>query len=261
LIGNRTLLSLAQYLDYQPREFLSVIYEKHGLKETWDEWRSYASTLSGLIEYLRTIDTERLMSVLQEIAATEPDFRTNVVNAYGDRADLYAVRWRDLLSCLALDGFAVSRGEVVTLGPNVAGTNHVEDALSAAISASDLSGADALVGLLEKSADAFRRVPPDYNACLANTRTALQALGTQIAVARRKSIPGSFQIDKWGQVLSYLRTSGLITTVDENLISSVYAFISPGAHEPVGLSQEEMVRLGRGMAVSVCYFLVKLHNG
>jgi hypothetical protein len=69
-----------------------------------------------------------------------------------------------------------------------------------------------------------------------------------------------FQADKWAQTLTYLRTSGLITPAEEGLIASVYTFTSPGAHQPVGLSQEQLVRLGRGMVVSVSYFLVKLHN-
>jgi len=108
---------------------------------------------------------------------------------------------------------------------------------------------------------AFRQVPPNYNACLSNVRAALQTLATEIALARQQTKGGSFQATKWGQVLDYLRTSALITQADEDLVGSVYTFISPGAHTPVGLSQEEMVRLGRGMAVSTCYFLAKLHNG
>ncbi len=32
---------------------------------------------------------------------------------------------------------------------------------------------------------------------------------------------------------------------------------SPGAHTLVGLSETEMVRLGRSLVVSMCYFLTK----
>jgi hypothetical protein len=136
----------------------------------------------------------------------------------------------------------------------------VEDALGAEIAKSGLPSAAGITSLLEQSANAFRQVPPDYNASLSNARAALQTLVKEIALARQQTKGGSFQADKWAQTLTYLRTSGLITPAEEGLIASVYTFTSPGAHQPVGLSQEQLVRLGRGMVVSVSYFLVKLHN-
>ena len=61
-------------------------------------------------------------------------------------------------------------------------------------------------------------------------------------------------------MLAYLRTSDLITEEEEKGIAGVYGFVSPGAHTPVGLSEQEMACLGRNLAVSMCYLLVKLHN-
>ena len=61
-------------------------------------------------------------------------------------------------------------------------------------------------------------------------------------------------------MLAYLRTSGFITGNEEQGIAGAYGFISPGAHTPVGMTEEEMVRLGRSLMASVSYFLIKRYN-
>jgi hypothetical protein len=53
---------------------------------------------------------------------------------------------------------------------------------------------------------------------------------------------------------------GFLSPKEETGIAGVYAFVSPGAHVPVGLSEEEVVRLGRTMIAAMCYFLVKRYN-
>ena len=116
-------------------------------------------------------------------------------------------------------------------------------------------------GRLESSADSFRRVPPNYNACLNDARVALETLARMIAKARLSKHPGGFDETKWGQVLAYLRASRLVTAAEEGGLAGVYGFISPGSHKLIGISEEEMVRLGRSLLVSMCYFLVKKHNG
>ncbi len=114
--------------------------------------------------------------------------------------------------------------------------------------------------MMENSATAFRRSPPDYNGCLSNARVALQTLATAIANVRTTTHPGSFDETKWGQILAYLRTSGLITKSEEEGLAGVFSFVSPGAHTPVGISEEEIARLGRSLVASMCYFLVKRYN-
>lgn len=262
MIGRRTRLSLAQFLALQNCPFLDLLFEKHGLTEAWGQWRDRASdSLQALAGLLRELPPDPLQALLAEIVATEPALHDQAVDQWGGGSGAHRARWRDLLQCLALDDYAVSEYKLVAVEPKLQGAAHVEDALTAEISRSGLPGAKGIVGLLEQSASAFRQVPPDYNACLTNARAALQTLATEIAQARQQKMGGSFQADKWGQVLTYLRTSDLITQAEENLVAAVYSFVSPGAHKPVGLSEEEMVRLGRGMAVSACYFLIELHNG
>ena len=70
-------------------------------------------------------------------------------------------------------------------------------------------------------------------------------------------IPGTYDESKWGQVLAYLRTSGLITAEEEKGLSGVFGFVSPGAHEPFGPDDIEMARLGRSLVIGMIYFLVK----
>jgi hypothetical protein len=41
----------------------------------------------------------------------------------------------------------------------------------------------------------------------------------------------------------------------------VFSFVSPGAHAILKLSETEMVRLGRSLVVTMCYFLTKRWNG
>lgn len=61
--------------------------------------------------------------------------------------------------------------------------------------------------LLENSADDVRKQPPDFNGSLTSARVALETVAKDIASERRKRYPGNFNPAKWGQVISYLRTS------------------------------------------------------
>lgn len=266
MISERSRLSLAQYLALQGQDFLDVLFRKHGLRSEWEhglrseweQWRDVEDSPSQrLVTLIPELPADRLLAVLAEIVSTEADLRDRASEQWG----AYRARWEDLKRCLALDDYEVAQGQLRAVEPELPGAASVEDALTAEVHRSGLPSADGVIGLLEQSANAFRQSPPNYNACLSNARAALQTLATEIAQARQKKAGGAFQADKWGQVLVYLRTSGLLTKTAEDLASNVYTFISPGAHQPIGLSEEELVRLGRGMAVSICYFLVKLHNG
>ena len=93
-----------------------------------------------------------------------------------------------------------------------------------------------------------------------NARVALQTLATSISQARLAGHPGNFEATKWGHVIAYLRASDFITQQQERGLASVFGFISPGSHTPIGFNEEEFGRLGRSLAVSICYFLVKRFN-
>ena len=110
---------------------------------------------------------------------------------------------------------------------------------------SDLPRATGIVGAIEQSARDFVQAPPDYNGCLTNARLALESLARDVATERRRKHPDSFDETKWGAVMSYLRRSDFVTEKEEQLACRVYDLLSEGAHGPVGLTDEEWVRLGR----------------
>ena len=244
-------MSLCQYLDLQDQAFLRVILEKYGI---WVGEVPYP-VLDTLRPVLQAASQEQLQGLLSEIARTRFDLRNRVAPRY--RHD---ERWDDLESCLLLDGYKVEGNRLISIEPTIDGAEPLEDNLSSEIRSSGLSEAEGILGILANSAEAFRRAPPDYNGCLSNARVALQTLATAIAKARQQTHPGTYDETKWGQILDYLRTTGFITEAEEKGLAGVYGFISPGAHTPIGLSEQEMARLGRSLAVTMCYFLVKKHN-
>ena len=260
-LSTRSIISLTQFLELQDQDFLSAFLEKHGLSGL-PRW-SNKTVFDSLRSILESATPDQLSALLEEISRTggkhqgdyESDLRARVTPKYR-----YDDRREDLVHCLELDGYRLSEQGLTPVDPTVEDAAPPEDDLSAEVRGSGLPQSDEILEKLSSSTDAFRRSEPDYNACLTNARVALETLAKSIAKARQTTHPSSFQEDKWGQVLAYLRTSGLITKQEEEGVSGVYTFISPGAHRPIGLTEQEMARLGRSLAVSVCYFLIKLYN-
>ena len=57
--------------------------------------------------------------------------------------------------------------------------------------------------------------------------------------------------------MAHLRKQDFFSVEEERGLVGVYAFLSPGAHRPIGLTEEEACRLGRSMALSMCWYLVR----
>ena len=60
--------------------------------------------------------------------------------------------------------------------------------------------------------------------------------------------------------MAHLRKQEFFSIEEERGLVGVYAFLSPGAHRPIGLTAEEACRLGRLMALSICCYLVKRYQ-
>lgn len=255
MLSHRTKLSLCQYLLLQEVEFLNILLQKHGLPTVEINYGRGGD--ERFRSDMRKVPEERLHGLLEEVARTQGDLRYRVQPRYR-----YDERWDDLTRCLALDGYRVdpSQRTLTPIDPTIEGTLPADDALSQELKQSTLPQTDDILALMERSAQAFRQSPPDHNAALANARVALETLARAIARARLPKRPASFDETKWGQVLAYLRTSAFITDKEEQGLAGVYSFVSPGAHTPIGFTDEEMVRLGRSLVASMCYFLAKLHN-
>lgn len=251
MLSWRTKISLGQFLQLQTIQALNTLLLKNG----------FAMPTSGLSAYevesvLLNATEEQLGSLLGEILRTQGTLRYEVSPRYR-----FDERFDDLQRCLLLDGMRIEDKELVSIEPTIDGAAPPEDDLARELKKSGLPDQEEMVRMLNNSAEAFRKTPPDYNGCLSNARVALQTLATNIAKHRQATRTGLFDESKWGQVLAYLRTSGLISEQEEQGLSGVFTFVSPGAHSPLGLDEGEMTRLGRSLVVSMCYFLVKRHNG
>jgi hypothetical protein len=126
---------------------------------------------------------------------------------------------------------------------------------------SNLEDASEVIELLNRSAEDFRKSPADLNGALSNARVALQTLATSISRTHAETRSDGFDESKWGQVIDHLKKTGVLAGEEEKGLTGVFTFASPGAHKHFSFSGVEMVRLGRSLVVSMCYFLIKTHNG
>lgn len=257
MLGSRTLISLSQFLALHQDDSISLLLQKCGLTTPWSGVRG----VSGVLNCLHASSAAQVHEVLDEICRSTRMLRNDVTPKY-----LYDERWTDLVRCLLLDGYRIngdysSGFTVVALDPTIEAVTSVDDDLSEELRRSNLSDRDEIVRLMKSSADDFLKQPQDFNGSLISARVSLETVAKNIAAIYQTSIPMPGDPTKFGAVVAYLRNqAGFLDMKEEAGIVGVYSFVSPGAHVPVGFTEEEMVRLGRSMIASICYFLVKKHN-
>ena len=255
MISRRTSLSLVQYLALQESISVGLLFEKHGMPYSDGVSRPGAHGLNFvavLCDSITEATQESVHAILEEVLRTKDDLRSRITPK--SRHDQ---RFDDLERCLFLDGFVVAGNKLVPQDPTIIEAPSAEDDLTQVLQRCDLQDADAVLRQFQKSTDAFRDTPPNFNACLNDARVALQTLATSIAVTRLAKYPSNFDKTKWGAVLGYLRTSGFITDGEEKGFAGVFGFVSPGSHVPLGLSEMEMARLGRNFVAGMCWFMIK----
>lgn len=255
-LSRRSKLSLCQFLDLFTKDGVSLLLEKHGLCDVDLEW----SKSDGIGEAIRRASGEEIRRILDEVLRTRQTLRSEVSPRYR-----FDERWKDLLLCLELDGYRRGLDEderetdsFVPNEPTIDGVQAVEDDLTLEIGRSGIPEADEIVQVIEKSADAFQR--EDFNACLSSSRVALESLARSIAQKMQGNQPREFDPRKWGAIVTYLRKSGFIACREEAALVGVYGFISRASHAPIGFSEKEFARLGRSLALGLCYFLIKQFN-
>ena len=249
MIGSRTRHSLAQFLELHETNFVVVLVSKHDIRISIEN----GSMLFDLNNCLRSASDEHLLSLLEEIARTRGDLRSRVNPKY--RHD---ERFSDLCRCLQLDGYLLEDKSLIQTDPSIGDAPALDDDLLHELEASGLLGIEEIAGKINASSEAFRSSPPNYNACLNDVRVALETLAR--AIATQQTDPSAYDKTKWGSVLGFLRTVGFITQEEEKGLAGVYGFVSLGSHRPVGISEEEMARLGRSLALGMCWFLVKTYR-
>lgn len=232
----------------------------------------YGENSFQMRDYQQAFDTASVAIVgemINEIAATHEALRSTFQpkdrydNSWEDLQHAFELRWQDLVRCAELDGYRIPVDEIGRIGktfvpiePEIEGQVSVEDDLTSNLRASGLPKSDEIVRLIGASGDHFRS--EEYNACLNAARVALQSLATAIAEVRREDHPGEFDEDRWGSIIGYFKTSGFITQRQERGLVGVFGFVSDGSHVPVGFTEEEYVRLGRHLFLSMAYFLVRI---
>lgn len=253
MIGSRTRYSFAQFLELQEPMVSLVLLGKYGAQHLS---LTQGQLLYGLLNTLRGLDDRTLMLTLSEVVATTGDLRARVNPKYR-----FDERMHDLAQCLLLDGYFIQDKKLVQTDPSIADAAPLEDDLITALKVSGAPRAEKIIAKINDSTAAFRATPPDYNASLVNARIALETLAGDIAadVSSRAQSPAAYNPSKWGEVLSFLRNNGAMTPEEEKGLAGVFGFLSPGAHRPVGIPEDQMTRLGRSFALNMCWFLLKNH--
>lgn len=261
-LSQRSKLSLCQFLTLFSRDDLVLLLGKYELARNQLEKLELLgdSLAAALKNTVLRASASQLEGLVQELARTCYSMRISV-----SPRRCFDDRWNDLRRCLALDGYTKERDEYdvgldrfVPIEPSIEGAGAVEDDLTRELRRSGLPDTEGIIQVLEGSASSFRS--GDFNGCLNNARVALETMAKSIAYQLPQNHPGSFDEARWGQVIAYLRTSGFITKQQEHGFTGVFGLISPGSHTPIGFNEEEFARLGRGLALSMSYFLVKQFN-
>lgn len=199
---------------------------------------------------------EGIMAMIDEIVRTWRSLRHDIEPDY-----VFDDRWDDLSRCLLLDGYMISEERrLIPIDASSQEQAIVEDELITVLRRTGLGSAEEIVRLLNNSTDDFRKNPPDYNGCMNNARVALQTIATAIAEIRMANTGSNLDLSKWGQIIAFLRASGFVSEKEEEGLTGVFSFVSPGSHIPVGLNEQEYARLGRALVLSMCYFLLKRFN-
>ncbi len=227
MISNRSIYSLAQFLEVQEIAVSAVLLGKYGVRASLHS----NQLLFSLLNELRGIDERTLMQILAEIVATKGDLRARINPKYR-----FDDRLEDLEKCLLLDGYMIEGKKLLQADPSIADAEPLEDDLIAALQDLGSPRSQDIIARINASTEAFRAPPPDYNASLVNARVALETLAGDVAeaVVARNRLLRSYNPAKWGEVISFLRTSGEITVEEEKGLAGVFGFLSPGAHRQLG---------------------------
>ena len=224
---------------------------KHGIPASLNA----RCVLPDIVSSLDTASAEAVLSLLCEIVSTQGDLRARVDPKYR-----FKERFSDLSACLRLDGYIVDYQTLTPIDPSIDDGEPMEDDLLAALRNSGISNWEEIAKKINDSSNSFRATAPNYNASLNDIRVSLETLGLAIAHRLKPSAGQTYDKNKWGSALTYMRQLGFISEQEEKGLAGVYGFISPGSHRPVGISEEQMARLGRSFALGMSWFLLKTYQ-
>jgi hypothetical protein len=213
--------------------------------------------MMGFIAVMTGSVDEAVGALIAELVTEQNQLRHNAPTRH-----VFDRRVQDLQRWLFHDGWETNNeGRLVAVAAAVEETTGVRDDIFEELTASALDGDHALERALSEAAEAFRSEPPDFNESTTKVRIALETVVRRAApaIAARRGLPAPQ--DTWGATLGFLRLSAQILTLqEEQALASMYTLISPGAHRPIGLTEEEWARLARTFALSATYFLLRKYR-
>lgn len=212
--------------------------------------------MMGFVAVMTGSADEAVGSLIAELVEQQNQLRHNAPTRH-----VFDTRVRDLARWLFHDGLSVNDGHLVALAAAVEEATGVRDLLLDELAASDLDADRSLARAVNEAAQAFRAEPPDFNESTTKVRIALETVARRAApaIAAHRNIPPP--ADTWGAALAFFRlAAGLLTVQEEQALSAVYTLISPGAHRPTGLTDEEWARLARTLALSATFFLIRKYR-
>jgi len=251
MIGNRTRYSLAQFLELYDSSLVVTLLSKYGIRISITNGQE----ICDILDCIRGENEGLLLQVLDEIARTTGSLRSKINPKY-----IYDERLEDLVRCLQLDGYLLANKTFSQIDPSIGDGEPIEDDLIRELEDSGLTKSNEITQKINESSNSFRATSPNYNACLNDMRVALETLAASIAETQVTATSKSYEPNKWGAVIGFLKSVDFITAEEERGLVGVYGFVSPGSHRPLSMTEEQMARLGRSLALGICWFLVKVYG-
>lgn len=249
MLTNQTRATLVQLLDAISPEAVHLLLIKHLDTEVWP------ISTHRLLDALSEASADALAGLLVELLSDQTSIRTNAPTKY-----VYDGRLKDLSRRLRADGYDVLEDVLVRLLPAAEPVAQISDHLDTALAHSGIDSDKTIRQLLQESFRSISASPPDFNGATTKARIALETISRRTATSIAKTRGQKPPEDKWGPSLSALRRHGVITELEEEALAKVYSLISPGAHVPKGLTDEQWALLSRTFAVSGAYFLLRQYE-
>lgn len=244
MLTNQTRATLVQVLLAVSSDAVRLLLLKHFDRDLWP------ITTHDLLELASAAGPEQMAGLLVELLTGNTAVRADAPTKY-----VFDGRLVDLRARLRTDGFDVLEDALVRLIPGAEPAAKIADRLEQVLTGSDLDADGDVRRLLSESYESIAGTPPDFNGSTTKARIALETIARRaaalIAPRRGKQPPD----DSWGAAIAFLRSEGVLTLPEEEALAKVYTLISPGAHVPKGLTDEQWALLARTFAVSGAYFL------
>lgn len=198
---------------------------------------------------------DELLALANELAVQRSSARADAPTKY-----VFDERIGDLERWLLHDGWIADSGALVRVTPSAEDVTGIRDKLTEDLVSSGLDGDGSIAKALEEASAAFVAAEPDFNAATTHVRIALETAARRAATQHATDHNLVHGKDSWGAALALLKDSGVLGPDEEGMLARVYTFISPGAHVPKGVTDEEWARLARTFGLSSLYFLLRKYG-